>query len=118
MSVSSSEIISNLPRDIKFHIIKFLDIESRRILNIYSKLKIPSLFINKLNSIPRINYDNTLHIFYLNLLYNSKIVYRFEMYLLFKTIKWIFHVLNNNIIYGYRYHSYKNKYELITIEKI
>lgn len=54
------DFVKNLPRDVQLHIIKFLDLESRRALNIYSKLKIPEDIIIKLQSIPKIIKEPSL----------------------------------------------------------
>jgi hypothetical protein len=42
-------MFSNLPRDLQLHVVRLLDIDSRRALGIYSKLRIPTNLENKIS---------------------------------------------------------------------
>lgn len=61
------EFFDKLPREIKLHIIKFLDIDSRRALKVYSTLNIPKNLRKKLENIPKINKESSLfHDYYIS----------------------------------------------------
>lgn len=47
--------IKNMPTEIQYKIIRYLDIDTRRILGLYTKLKIPESIVNTINAIPKIN---------------------------------------------------------------
>jgi len=47
-----------LPRELQLAIIKKMDIDTRRKIGIYTKLKIPEYILSRLNNIPKISSNN------------------------------------------------------------
>lgn len=49
-----TDLLQNLPKECILKIISYLDIDSRRALNIYTKIKIPKMISNKISNIIKI----------------------------------------------------------------
>ncbi|NBO71608.1 MAG: hypothetical protein EBU66_13565 [Bacteroidetes bacterium] len=51
--------IKDLPIELQYKIIRFLDIDTRRILGIYTHLKVPNVLKEKIENIPKVQSYNS-----------------------------------------------------------
>lgn len=79
--------VKSLPIELQYKIISFLDIDTRRILGLYTKLKVPQELKNKLENLPKIqsynSYDGYVCLGNIrNVMYRNTIIekYKYKLY--------------------------------------
>jgi len=91
------------PRDIEMNIIRKLDIDSRIKLGIFTKLKIPNLFVNELNKFINNNKikiqkgEDECNEYYIKLGKDNKISKKYK-YILFKKITYLNELIEYAVI--------------------
>lgn len=98
----------DFPKDILFNIIRKMDIDTRRCLNIYTKLTPPKELIDKLKLIPKITIDDDTAYVFINKKY--KIIKKINGFLIFYTI--CFHKIGSTTLYNQRYNGEEYYLEL------